>query len=130
MEIINLDDPSTLRRLIATDTASSSTSSLIAPSPEPPFISEFSTTSEDSDIENEEEEFVAVRSKHVAPTYRQLLHDDIEEDDNHDEEEGRRRRRLLLFGEREQLHQPFFISQGQLGCRCKWKERHPLITFS
>ncbi|GFO31293.1 PiggyBac transposable element-derived protein 4 [Plakobranchus ocellatus] len=88
MEIINLDDPSTLRRLIATATASSSTSSSTAPSPEPPFTSEFSTTSEDSDVENEEEEFVAVRSKHVMPVYRQPLHDDdIKQDDNHDEEE-------------------------------------------
>ncbi|GFO03108.1 hydroxysteroid dehydrogenase-like protein 2 [Plakobranchus ocellatus] len=89
MEMINLDDPSTLRRLIATATASSSTSSSTAPSAEPPFISEFATTSEDSDIKNEEEEFVAVRSKHVMPVCRQPLHDgDIEQDDNHDEKEG------------------------------------------
>ncbi|GFO28826.1 hypothetical protein PoB_005533100 [Plakobranchus ocellatus] len=55
---------------------------------EPSCIAGFSTTSEDSNIENEEEEFAAVKGKYVMPVYRHALHDDIEEDDNHDKEEG------------------------------------------
>ncbi|GFO08043.1 hypothetical protein PoB_003454800 [Plakobranchus ocellatus] len=44
-------------------------------------------TSEDSDIENEDEEFEAERTKYDMPVYRQPLHDDIDENDNRDVEE-------------------------------------------
>ena len=67
-EIINLGDPDTIKRELETqDAASSSNSESNA------LILEFSHADGDSDIEAEDEEFVAIRRRNVPPVVRQPL---------------------------------------------------------
>ncbi|GFO35124.1 PiggyBac transposable element-derived protein 4-like [Plakobranchus ocellatus] len=123
-EVIKFEDPSTLKMVA---TASSSTSALTAPSADPPFISEVSTTGEGSDIENEEEEFVAVRSKYVMPVNRQPLHDDIEEDDNRDEEEEQEKEEAAVTTWREGTTAPaVFDFTGTSGLQVQMEGETPL----
>ena len=61
MEVLNLEDQDTLRRLVE---GSNSTEI---------FISEFHRENGDSDIEDEEVEFVPTRSRYVQPALRQPL---------------------------------------------------------
>ena len=61
MEVLNLEDQDTLRRLVE-----------MSKLPEI-FISEFQRENGDSDIEDEEVEFVPTRSRYVQPALRQPL---------------------------------------------------------
>ncbi|GFO21322.1 Zinc finger mym-type protein 2 isoform x1 [Plakobranchus ocellatus] len=72
-EIIDLSNPDVLR-VLATQDDSSTTESPTS------FLSEFSEENGDSDIEMDEEEFVAVWRRNIPPNVRQPL--DIEELDN------------------------------------------------
>ena len=83
-EIIDLSNPDTLRMLATQDAADSGSSE----SPTS-FLSEFSHADGDSDIEPEEDEFVAVRRRNVPPVVRQPLDAEdleerqVDEDDSH-----------------------------------------------
>ncbi|GFS04444.1 PiggyBac transposable element-derived protein 4-like [Elysia marginata] len=66
MEVIDLGDPATLRRLAtADDSSSENQQASSSSSPEPPFIAELYQASNASDIESDDEEFLPIRRRHL-----------------------------------------------------------------
>ncbi|GFS06900.1 hypothetical protein ElyMa_002975600 [Elysia marginata] len=70
MEVIDLGDPATFRRLAtADDSSSENQQALSSSSPEPPFIAELYQASNASDTESDDEEFFAHKTETCPPCF-------------------------------------------------------------